>query len=137
MKRSGPPERRTPLARSSLPGRRGRLRQTSPKRQAERDQRLITVAQVIARDGNDCRARTFGIPDVPGCWGPLDADEWNPRSAYPGGHLDPDNVQMLCRAHHDWKHAHPVEAARRGLRPYPAGYLQQPGDPPERPPVAR
>lgn len=58
------------------------------------------------------------MPEVE-CHGPLDADEYDLRSARPGGHLDPANVQMLCRAHHDWKHAHPVEAARRGLRPMP------------------
>lgn len=56
------------------------------------------------------------------CGGRLDCDEWDLRSAG-GDHLALDNVQTLCRNHHDWKHAHPIEAAHYGLRPYPVGYI--------------
>ena len=68
----------------------------------------------MRRSGGQCVAKDL-VPEID-CWGPLDADEVAPRSARPGGHLIADNVQMLCRAHHDWKHAYPNEAAARGLR---------------------
>ena len=29
--------------------------------------------------------------------------------------LDPDNLIALCRRHHDWVHAHPLEAEALGL----------------------
>jgi len=52
------------------------------------------------------------------CWHPpgepLDLDEIVPRGRG-GSATDPENVQVLCRAHHDWKHAHPEEAERLGL----------------------
>lgn len=42
-----------------------------------------------------------------------DADEKVPRGR--GGSItDPFNVWPLCREHHDWKHAHPIEAAAMG-----------------------
>lgn len=99
----------------------GRLPPRSSKRIAEADERRAVVAEVVARDGHWCQAITL-VPEVK-CGGPLDADEWELRSARPGGHLDPSNVQMLCRAHHDWKGREVIEAAHRGLRPYPVGYM--------------
>lgn len=93
---------------------RRRLAPASPKRKAEAEQRRQVVQYVTARDGARCAAAEL-VPDVK-CWGPLDPDEVCPRSAYPGGHLDPENVQLLCRMHHDWKHAHPDQARQLGLR---------------------
>jgi 5-methylcytosine-specific restriction endonuclease McrA len=119
MKRSGPPERRTPLARSSTLRQGGRLARTgriapqSAKRRSEASTRDAVRREVHERDRR-CVAELL-VPDVR-CAGPLDVDEVIPRSAYPGGHLDPANCQLLCRAHHDWKHAHPADAAALGLR---------------------
>ena len=102
------------------PLRRTRLNPMSAKRRAETPNRTAVIAEVAARDGAHCKAALL-VPEVR-CWGPLDADEYDPRAQRPGGHLDPANVQLLCRAHHDWKDAEPVEAARRGLRPFPKTY---------------
>ena len=119
MKRPGPLRRTTPL-RS-----RQRLAQRSKRRVGETSARSEAIRQAIARDGNRCWAQDL-VPEV-ACWGPLDADEYDPRAQRPGGHLDPTNVQMLCRAHHDWKHTHPIDAARAGLSPWPKGYIGQDG----------
>jgi len=113
-------KRSTPLRRTGALLRRTRLRQVSPKRAAEWEVRAAVVAAVVARDGPWCKARLL-VPEV-ACWGPLDPDEYDQRGVRPGGHLDPANVQLLCRAHHDWKTGNEVEAARRGLRPFPRNY---------------
>lgn len=34
-----------------------------------------------------------------------------------GSAVDPDNIVLLCRWHHDWKHGHPLEARAMGLMP--------------------
>lgn len=68
----------------------------------------------MRKAGGRCEARLV-VPEVT-CWGPLDVDEVIPRGVRPGSHLEPEHVQVLCRAHHDWTHAHPQEAAARGLR---------------------
>lgn len=112
--------KRSPLKRTGAPLRRTPLKQQSAKRRAERGTRADVAAAALARDRGCVAALT--VPEIR-CWGPLDPDEWDLRSARPGGHLDLDNVQTLCRGHHDWKHAEPIEAAHRGLRPYPAGYM--------------
>lgn len=66
------------------------------------------------RAGGRCEARDL-VPEVR-CWGPLDVDELEARGVHPGAHLDPDLCQLLCRGHHDWRHANPAEAEARGLR---------------------
>lgn len=44
----------------------------------------------------------------------VDADERLLRSQ--GGSItDRDNLQLLCRTHHDWKHDHPAEAEALGV----------------------
>ncbi len=107
LRRTAPLRQSTPLARG------GRLPQQSQKRKREAADRAEVRRVVYDRDRR-CVAELL-VPDVR-CSGPLDVDEIVPRSARPGGHLDPDNCQLLCRAHHDWKHAHPEEAAALGLR---------------------
>lgn len=62
---------------------------------------------------HECAARTL-VPEVT-CWGVLDVDEVQGRGVRPGGHLDGTNVQVLCRAHHNWKHEHPARAHELGL----------------------
>lgn len=115
MKRGGPLRRTGGLRRT------GRLPQQSAKRKAEGPARRAVVAEVIARDGAVCCAAGV-VPEV-ACWGPLDPDEVVMRGQRQGAHLDPANVRMICRAHHEWTHSWRYEAARRGLRPWPRGYL--------------
>ena len=78
---------------------------------------------VVVRAGYRCEA-IERVPEVR-CWSPerdgfgrfwLDVDEVVGRGVKPGGHLDPDNCQALCRAHHDWRTGNPTEARARGLR---------------------
>lgn len=75
----------------------------------------------MRRAGGRCQLADV-VPEIT-CWGPLDADEIAGRGRRPGGHLDVDNVQIACRAHHEWKTREPLEAARRGLAPWPRGYM--------------
>jgi hypothetical protein len=67
---------------------------------------------VLERDMKLCRAK-FLVESI-ACSGPLDIDEVIPRGRG-GNYLDPDNCQVLCRAHHRWKHDNPAEAERLGL----------------------
>lgn len=120
MKRGGPLPRRTPLrTRRPLAHRGGPLKRSpinpvSDRRRGERDERQEVREQAMRAAGFKCSGAEV-VPEVK-CWGPLDVDEVVPRGVRPGGHLDPSNVQVLCRLHHEWKHAHPQEAAARGLR---------------------
>lgn len=115
------PMKRTELRRGTSELKRTRIQPVSKKRQREAPTRRAVVAEAHSRDGYRCVAADV-VPEVK-CWGPLDGDEIVKRSARPGGHLDASNVQGLCRAHHDWKDTHPLDAARRGLRPFPVGYM--------------
>jgi|CXWK01.1.fsa_nt_gi hypothetical protein len=108
MKRSPMPARTTPMARG------GRLSPMSSKRRAEAATRTAVREQALTLAGHRCTGQA-AVPEV-ACGGPLDVDEIKGRGVNPGGHLDPSNVQVLCRAHHEWKHAHPDEARARGLR---------------------
>lgn len=92
---------------------RSRLNLVSAKRRSEQTARAKVRDIVHARDQH-CVARLV-VPEIE-CGGPLDVDEIVLRSGRPGGHLDPDNCQLLCRRHHDWKHANPAAAVDRGLR---------------------
>jgi hypothetical protein len=76
-------------------------------------QRRKVVALVVERDGLVCYGHT--VLPVLGCFGPLDPHEIVPRGRRPGGHLDPDNVRMVCRAHHEWAHSNPWLAETVGL----------------------
>jgi len=107
MNRSAPLQRRTPLARG------GPLPRESAKTKRERPDRMRVQEVTRARHGGVCEAKDL-VPEVR-CWGPVDVDEIAPRGRRPGGHLDDTNTQCLCRAHHDWKHAHPRRALELGL----------------------
>ena len=106
MKRGGPLRRNTPLKRNK------RLNWASEKRKAELPLRNAVREDVLERDMYKCVAIDL-VPQVQ-CWGPLDVDEIKPRGLG-GDWLDPDNCQVLCRAHHDWKHLNPREAKDLGL----------------------
>lgn len=105
-------ERRTPLARGTSQLRRTRLKPMSDKRRAEIPERDRVREQVLRRDNYLCVAADL-VPSV-ACWGHLDVDEIKPRSDG-GDYLNPDDCQSICRAHHDWKHAHHKEALALGL----------------------
>jgi hypothetical protein len=109
-----PLTRRTPLRSSTPPQRRTRLRPMSAKRRREAPARRALVEAVKERQDHRCLGAEMW-PEV-ACAGHLEVDELAGRGVYPGGHLDPENCQGLCSAHHRAKHAFPAEAERRGLR---------------------
>ena len=65
------------------------------------------------RASNQCEARDLVVWVQ--CGGPLDCDEIIARSQWAAGYLEPKNTQLLCRMHHDWKHAHPEQARKLGM----------------------
>lgn len=105
MKRGGPLKRT------------GRLKPMSAKTKARIPERTLVREEALRLAGNQCQAKDV-IPEI-SCWHPpgktLDVDEIRGRGVNPGGQFDPDNVQVLCRAHHAWKTDHPKEAHERGL----------------------
>jgi hypothetical protein len=105
--------KRTGWLRRGKPLRRGKgIRQMSEKRRETLPTRREVRIAVLARDGG-CRGRLI-VPEVQ-CMGLLEVDEIVNRGRKPGGELDVDNAQALCRAHHRWKGENPVEAEKRGL----------------------
>lgn len=89
-----------------------RLNPASKKTKKNAAKRAEVRRIVHQRDMGLCRAR-FLVGSIT-CSGPLDIDEVIPRGRG-GNYLDPDNCQVLCRAHHRWKHDNPAEAERLGL----------------------
>ena len=67
---------------------------------------------VMARDRHQCRMA--GMADLT-CRGPLAAHHVIFRSRSTSRRADPDNGASLCRAHHDWVHAHPADARDLGF----------------------
>ena len=120
LRRTGPPARRTALTstasltRGQPLARTGDLARQSTRRQAEAPARRAIRDDTLAAAGHRCSAAAL-VPEIR-CAGPLDVDEITPRGVRPGAHLDRAQTQALCREHHDWKHAHPIEAQARGLR---------------------
>jgi 5-methylcytosine-specific restriction endonuclease McrA len=90
-----------------------RVNPRSQKRIDEQMERAEVRERALRKAGFRCCA-----PGVAGisCGGPLDVDEIIPRGVRPGGHLEDDNVQVLCRRHHDWKTQNPAAAHAAGLR---------------------
>ena len=98
MKRSGSLRRATPLKRSPM------------KRSRPKPVPSDIYAEVAKRDGG-CVARRL-VPEVP-CWGRIDPHHILPRGR--GGPDTAENLACLCRAHHDWVHAHPAQGYDLGL----------------------
>lgn len=97
MKRSGPLKRNTPLrAKSKLKTR----SKPVPK---------SVYQDVLARDMGCRAAEVIRIP----CAGRIDPHHVKRRSQ--GGEDTPENLVSLCRAHHDWVHAHPDESYQLGF----------------------
>lgn len=88
-----------------------RLSPRSKRREEEAAERFIVRGLVMARD-RYCVAEKL-VPQVT-CGGPLDVDEIVGRGVG-GDYLDPNNCNVLCRRHHDWKHANPEAAHAAGL----------------------
>jgi hypothetical protein len=109
-------KRRTPMPKPTTGGPvwNSTLRPTSAKRDAERAERAQVRAEALWRAAYRCQAAEL-VPQV-ACRGPLDVDESASRGVAAGSHLDVELTQVLCRAHHDWRHAHPAEALALGLR---------------------
>src|SRR5215207_8948721 len=88
------------------------MRRISRERLREGPARRRALAVVKMRDGEGCfaLARLYEVPisrlreaHAPvTCSGHLDGHEMIQRSVYPGGHLDPANIRMVCRRHHEW-----------------------------------
>ncbi|MCK9901346.1 hypothetical protein MXD63_14820 [Frankia sp. Cpl3] len=112
LQRTGTPRRATPLtSRTRLtpgPGlaRAGRLKPVSDRRQAEnRTRRQVVQALAADVEAAGCCPAAEAFPLVP-CGGPVDAHE--PLSRARGGSaVDPANIRLLCRQHHD--HIHHVD----------------------------
>lgn len=116
VKRSPLPPRRKPLARSRKRIARAtkRIARESDKTRRQRPTRRRALAIVAARDGVRCAA-VGRIPHGHVCGGPLDGHELISRGRWPGGHLVPANIILVCRVAHCWIDDHPVEAVERGL----------------------
>lgn len=91
---------------------RSKLKPFSEKTKKQMPQRQLVRIEVLLRDHMQCRAKHL-VTSIE-CFGPLDVDEIIPRGRG-GSHLDADNCQVLCRAHHRWKHDNPAQAERLGL----------------------
>jgi 5-methylcytosine-specific restriction endonuclease McrA len=105
--KSAPLLRRTPIKQNNK-----KISKISKKTKSQAPQRAEVRRIVLERDMGLCRAK-FLVTYIQ-CSGPLDVDEVIPRGRG-GDHLNPDNCQVLCRAHHRWKHDHPKEAEELGL----------------------
>lgn len=103
MKRS-PLVRKTPLKRGTVQLARAALRPRSSKRAAEMVDRRALVARVLSAH-----------PVCERCDAARSTDVHEPHTRARGGSItDPSNVRAVCRACHDWIHAHPAQAAAEG-----------------------
>lgn len=100
MKRS-PIKRRTPLKATK------RIAAQSAKRKVDNRKRAVLRKQLLGERGPRC--------EYPGCtkqW--VDMHEVLKRSRG-GSILDPSNIKLLCRPHHEWTESHPNEAHAAGF----------------------
>lgn len=93
-----------------------RSRKPLPKegRKAERERSAVASfrAEVRRRAGGWCEGATPACP--PHRHAGAHAHHVWPSDRDRGVH-DPERGKLLCAAGHDWTHAHPAEAERRGL----------------------
>ena len=116
MKR-GQPLRRTPLKAKPRPAREPG-QPMPPRTRAIRAQ--STRAAQVRRERAELARRLHGPQRCQwpgGCTSEaVDQDERLTRGRG-GSATDPDNIVLLCRGHHDWKHNHPAQAQAMGLMP--------------------
>jgi hypothetical protein len=115
MKRSGP-LRRTPLKRTgSLKRTQAMTSHPTARRRSEGATGRSGIPEavrheVMMRDGRCVAPRL--VPEVL-CWGESDPHHVKRKSQ--GGEDTTKNLIALCRAHHDWVHAHPDRSVSLGL----------------------
>ena len=100
MKRS-PLRRNTPLKAGKA------LNAQSKRRRAENKERAVLREQLLAERGPICE-----YPDCRSRW--VDMHEVKKRSRG-GSILDPSNIKLLCRPHHEWTEREPNEAQAMGF----------------------
>lgn len=101
--------RRSPIKRGTT-----RLAQVSEKRQGRSEEYRQAKEAVWNRDRGQCQAQ-FVWPEVE-CWGKKDPHHRAPVGLYPELREDPDNLLVLCRAHHMACHNDdPIRARELGL----------------------
>jgi 5-methylcytosine-specific restriction endonuclease McrA len=93
--------------------RRTRIAQQSEKRKVEQREWQRVAEAALRRDSHTCQAANL-VPDL-ACKGRLDPHHIATKRRAPELRLSLSNLVTLCRAHHDWTHAHPYEAERLGL----------------------
>lgn len=112
MKRSGPLRRRTPLARSTTPLRRTRLRPRSDAYTEDQTREAVAYDTVRRRAGGRCEI------GADGCTGGHDQTHHRlPRSASSVrnmGRHDPALLLAACGWCHDWVETHRAEAMAAG-----------------------
>ncbi len=101
-----------PLVASEIKPKSKRLNFASQKTKDNALKRAEVCRIVLRRDMGLCTAKEL-VGSIR-CSARLDIDEIIPRGRG-GNYLDPNNCQVLCRAHHRWKHDNPAEAERLGL----------------------
>jgi hypothetical protein len=106
MRQTGPPERRTPLARTAWPLARGQSLRRAP---LARPQRPLMAAVPLGPPV--CQGPASGAPRA--CVGGLHRHHVIPRGR--GGQDVPENLVWLCAFHHQWTHEHPLDSRRLGL----------------------
>lgn len=111
MKRSGPPERRTPLKASDVRMKQGpQLKPQSSRVQADQGRRRAEKKAVVERD-QVCQLalllpshRCFGEPEL-----------HHRLKATRGGKYDRQNGVLLCSLANQWVECEPIKAAALGL----------------------
>lgn len=103
--------RRTPLARSSSPLRRVRLRPISRKRAAQIPARQAVREQVLARDGHRCMLSNYGVGP---CSGRLEMHELR-KASQASDTYTVENGLTLCSLHNQWVEDAPDVAWALGL----------------------
>jgi len=124
VKRGGPLQRRTPLARGEglrrdTPGARAwtskartPIAPRSSKRIVEDRERAKVMARVRDRDGGRCQlAAGFGTP----CFGEIHGHEIVKASAWRSGRLDESNIVLACNRHNGDVEDHPALAESLGF----------------------
>jgi len=71
--------------------------------------------QVRERDGNQCVIAVARATFLGPCKGDIDPHHVMPRGRRPDKKYDVENGICLCRVHHDWVHAYPIQAEILGL----------------------
>lgn len=75
----------------------------------------MPLVERLMGERKHCEARErIDTVEVFPCWGPRDPHEIKTR-ARGGSILDPENILIVCRGHHDWIDLHQPDSHRLGL----------------------